>query len=93
MSRQRNPAFFLSLLLALMTSGAAAGQSAADVSGERGDRVAASYREGFAAFRRRDYAGGADIFRQAYDINPQDDATVYFIAAAYALGGDKASAA
>ena len=91
MSRQRNPAFFLSLLLALVTSGVA-GQSAADVSGERGDRVAAAYREGFAAFRRHDYAGAADIFRQVYDINPQDDATVYFIAAAYTLGGDKARA-
>lgn len=90
-SKRHRPVFMLSLLLAV-TCGAAAGQSGADVSGERGDRVAASYREGFAAFRRRDYAGAADIFRQAYDINSQDDATVYFIAAAYALGGDKARA-
>ena len=91
MSRQRNLAPFLSLLLALMTSGAA-GQSAADVSGERGDRVAAAYREGFAAFRTRDYAAAADTFKRAYEINPGDDTTVYFVAAAYALGGDRARA-
>src|SRR5918911_4290638 len=91
MSRQRNLAFFLSMLLALMTSGAA-GQSAADVSGERGDRVAAAYREGFAAFRKRDYAAAAAAFKRAYDINPEDDTTVYFVAAAYALAGDKTRA-
>jgi hypothetical protein len=80
------------LLLAVMMSGAVAGQSAADVSGERGDRVAAAYREGFAAFRTRDYAAAADTFKRAYEINPGDDATVYFVAAAYALGGDRARA-
>ena len=89
MNRHRNPVFVLSLLLALT---AAVGQPSPDVSGERGERVAAAYREGFAAFRKRDYAGAADIFKKAYDINPGDDATVYFVAAAYAMGGDKARA-
>lgn len=93
MVKGHKPILASTLLIIFLLSGMAASRSASqDVSSERGDSVAAAYRDGFAAFRKRDFAGAAIAFKKAYEVNPKDDITVYFVAGAYALAGDKENA-
>jgi len=79
-------------LFVVFASGQADAQVRRDVSGQSSDTIANAYREGFDAFRKRDFAAAATAFRKAYEVNPMDDITVYFVAGAYAYAGDETQA-
>src|SRR5918911_1228354 len=76
MNRHRTVALLLSLLLAVMTSGAAAGQSAADVSGEGGDRVAAAYRVAGDKARAVEWLGKLAELKSCFSPSPATFASI-----------------
>jgi tetratricopeptide (TPR) repeat protein len=82
----------LLLSLAPLAKPQTAGSHSEYISGVRGDGVAAAYREGYAAFERRDLRAAAQAFERAYAINSGDDIAAHFIANIYALLGDKGAA-
>lgn len=62
------------------------------ITSEEGEEITAAFRDAIVkGFQKEDFKTAAKSLKRAYEINPEDDLIINFIAESYAMAGDKSA--